>query len=996
MNNSNNKRAIEESFPIVEINRLAVPERNAFKPIYQMHKWFARRASCVFRAILLGAMKPAGTDIMAEFYKNHTHDPDTMGVKILDPFMGGGTTIVEALRLGCHVTGIDLNPVAWFIVKTEVEPVDIEELRAAFKRLEERATTSGKSVKDELLSHYKTECPCCAGGNEEADIIYTFWVKSAICTNPTCRKEVPLFPNYIIAQKTASMRFLPDYICTSCKKAFDLDMDRASLIAEEPLMVNNPRDSAGIERSNKRWAYYDPLSQSACCPWCSHTNKFANISVIKKDKKKVSFAVIYCPQCGSVFQYRGGLPDNVNCPACTKAFDPNSGNMSEKGKFVCQTCGNKDAIINSIRKLPKNSLLPVRLYAIEGYCQECAGRNNNEDQDLYGRSYSRNKASDHVCNIHHNNGKFFKRITASDLKRYQDAEKRWEKEKSFLPYPKSKIPVGEKTKSGLIAHHYYYWQQMFNPRQMLCLSTLLKAIGEEENQVLKEMLLSAFQMCLEANNMFARYRTNSGGRSPFGGLFSRHDYQPKITPCEISVFGPYEYYGSYKACAGKVIAGKVFNLRPFDYYSLGVKRESRIINEKIDSKTATLICVSSSSLNLSNHIDFIVTDPPYSGNVNYSELADFFYVWLRLILSKSYPQFSPEMTPKAEEIIENPTRGKTSADYEQGLTEVWRKCNKHLKDDGLMVFTFHHSEGSAWEALLRSLCNSGFVIEAIYPIHSESESSLHLLEKQAISYDLIHICRRINGKAEAKQSSWATARQEIRQKAREEIKLIEAGRYGSERLSAADANIVLIGKCLEIYSKHYGQIVDYKGEVVPLAEALSMIRIMVEQIISAQQPLPSELEHVDPASYVYLTCLCDRKEIQSDEVHKVTRGLIELDALMKAGVIRKGRARRGRTYEVKLPGERFKDLQKLFENKFKSTGQILLFPELEEARFERIALVDTIHYLMGLVEARENLLLYLDEFRSILPQIRVSLSYLREKNPTFLEPINKILALIEV
>ena len=135
MNQSGRKRAIEEGFPIVEINRLAVPERNAFKPIYQMHKWFARRASCVFRAILLGAMKPAGTDIMAEFYKDHSVDPDTNNVSILDPFMGGGTTIVEALRLGCRVTGIDLNPVAWFIVKTEVEPVYLKELKAAFKRL---------------------------------------------------------------------------------------------------------------------------------------------------------------------------------------------------------------------------------------------------------------------------------------------------------------------------------------------------------------------------------------------------------------------------------------------------------------------------------------------------------------------------------------------------------------------------------------------------------------------------------------------------------------------------------------------------------------------------------------------------------------------------------------------------------------------------------------------------------------------------------------------
>src|SRR5438045_8095734 len=90
------RRAIEDSFPIVEINRLAVPERNSFKLIYQMHKWFARRASCVFRAILLGCLKPLPLDehgkptktgaqvIMEEFYKDHTDDPDTKDKVILD------------------------------------------------------------------------------------------------------------------------------------------------------------------------------------------------------------------------------------------------------------------------------------------------------------------------------------------------------------------------------------------------------------------------------------------------------------------------------------------------------------------------------------------------------------------------------------------------------------------------------------------------------------------------------------------------------------------------------------------------------------------------------------------------------------------------------------------------------------------------------------------------------------------------------------------------
>ena len=994
----NSKRAIEESFPIVEINRLAIPERNAFKPIYQMHKWFARRASCVFRAILLGAMKPAGTDIIEEFYKDHTHDPDTNGVRILDPFMGGGTTVVEALRLGCHVTGIDLNPVAWFIVKTEVEPINIEDLKAAFKRLEQSLTSSGKTLKEELLSHYKTECPCCGAGREEADIIYTFWVKSAICTNPTCRKPVPLFPDYIIAMKSPTVRYLPDYKCNSCSKEFDLDIGRASFISEESLMVNNPRDASGDLRSNKRWAPYNPIDKNVKCPWCSKIIMVGPVNAVKKEKKKIPLAVLLCPHCSSVWQYRGTLPDEVSCPLCSKSYSAHKGNTSDKGSFICPSCGIKDKVINSIRKLPEDQLFPTTPYAIEGYCPECAGDGDAQSplpwrEGMKGRG---KKEFSHLCNIKDNNGKFFKKITPSDLKRYQDAEKRWEKEKGSLPYPKGEIPIGEKTKSGLIAHHYKYWHQMFNPRQLLCLSTLLKAIGEEEDQVLKEMLLSGFFNLLNNMSNFCSYIWQ---RDCIRQIFARHDFQPKSTICESSVWGTSIGMGTFSSLFGAVIEGKKFNFKPFDRKPFDDVKNKYIQSEEIiigDKNNCSLECKNSQNINYSEKMSLIITDPPYAGNVNYSELADFFYVWLRLILSKNYPCFAPEITPKAEEIIENPTRGKTATDYKNGLIEVWKRCNENLADEGLMVFTFHHSEGSAWESLLESLCNAGFVIEAIYPIHSESESSLHLMDKQAISYDLIHVCKKKVDFSEEKQRSWAGVRQEIRQKAREEIKVIESGRYGKEKLSPPDVNIILIGKCLELYSRHYGQIVDYKGEVVPLQEALTAIRMMVEQIVSAQRPLPSELEHIDPISYVYLTCLCDRKEIQSDEVHKTTRGIMEPELLIKAGVIRKGRAKRGRTYEVKLPDERYKELQKLFLSTRKTTDQKFLFPEMEEAKFDRITLVDALHYLMGLAGAMENIVPWLNEFRPIIPQIRVSLEYMREKNPTFREPINKVLSLIEV
>ena len=178
-------------------------------------------------------------------------------------------------------------------------------------------------------------------------------------------------------------------------------------------------------------------------------------------------------------------------------------------------------------------------------------------------------------------------------------------------------------------------------------------------------------------------------------------------------------------------------------------------------------------------------------------------------------------------------------------------------------------------------------------------------------------------------------------------------------------------------------IVDYKDDVVPLCEALTSIRMMVEQIVTTQQPLPSELEHIDPVSYIYFTCLCDRKEIKSDEVHKTTRGIMEPEVLIKAGVMKKGRAKRGRTYEVKLPVERYKDLAKLFKSKSKTLDQLLLFPELEEARFDNVALVDVLHYLMGVAEAGENLVPWLNEFKPVIPNIRVSFEYLLIKIPLF-------------
>ena len=155
--------------------------------------------------------------------------------------------------------------------------------------------------------------------------------------------------------------------------------------------------------------------------------------------------------------------------------------------------------------------------------------------------------------------------------------------------------------------------------------------------------------------------------------------------------------------------------------------------------------------------------------MNYAELADFFYVWLRLGLKDSYPHFAPEYTPKLEEIVENSVRKKSRKDFFTDLGAVLRRIYERLPDNGVLAFTFHHTdgEGTVWEGLLEALCETGFEIVAVYPIHADSETSLHLMDKANVSYDLIHVCRKRRDDPVAR--SWAGIRQDVRRRARGEL-----------------------------------------------------------------------------------------------------------------------------------------------------------------------------------------------------------------------------------
>ncbi len=156
--------------PYAEISRLSRLEAHrkaAHRPPYYIHKWWARRTGSVFRGILLDLLLPDSEDRMSAAARAH----DFNNTIVLDCFHGGGTTIGEALRLGCKVVGSELNPVAHFLVAQMVRDLDETSLDEAFASV---STTA----EDKLREMYASHCPGCEA---DSQIQYAGWVKQIIC-----------------------------------------------------------------------------------------------------------------------------------------------------------------------------------------------------------------------------------------------------------------------------------------------------------------------------------------------------------------------------------------------------------------------------------------------------------------------------------------------------------------------------------------------------------------------------------------------------------------------------------------------------------------------------------------------------------------------------------------------------------------------------------------------------------------------------------------------
>lgn len=917
---------IEVDFPIIPINQIAAIEGNAGKPIYQMSKWWARRRSSVFRSMLLASAIKAPDDpaeaaklVWDCYYGNHQRNGAFKHLKVADIFMGGGTTVVEGSRLGMQMVGNELNPVAWFVVKNELAQVEKAEVEALLAEIE-------AEVKPQIMPFYACECPRGHKGQwtristgetmgEDFDpltlspqerkdyryhgpeIIYSFWAKHGPCQVTGCGHRTPIMTNPVMAVKTLSVKAWPR-TCSHCGEQYDLEERDARMAPAVSLVVAETERPFSVASLNQ----YSGEPERADCPCCGKTETFGKLG--KGKRKKVELSLLVHPQWlegeasrdeqgrpygGSVeeptdatvrwnqaraqtcklIEVRGRLPESITCPDTGTVIltGKDGGTVPKKSNYACGACGTVQDVLRTVKASGKTG--PVAIYAHQGYCPYC-----DEEGQAYG-------------------GRFF--IDGSDPSAFDAACMEWEvrKDSDLVDYwPRSELPFGfmtHKLNGGIPNHGFTHWWKMFNPRQLLVLCQLLKAMntGGEHSDAVRDFVLGAFQQYLRNQNMFTIWNLQRDTPEP---MFSNNNFHPKSTMVENCVFPDYGR-GNWNSQQENLVAALQWKESPWElvqndrlagdapllFDSLAGKSEKVECGDPV--RDAEVFCASSTDLSVldTGSYDLVVTDPPFGGLLHYSELSDFFYVWLRLALKDRYPEyFGPEFTPKTLEAVANRARhpgrdeetGLENADrfYQRLLTECWREAGRILKQGGLLSFTFHHSEDAPWVSVLESLFDAGFYLEATYPIRSDETKGSGEFGSRKIEYDIIHVCRKRI--ADPKPISWAKLRRQVLRDVRDLQDLLE--HHQEEGLPEADVQVIRRGKALEYFSRHYGQV--YKDQDTPMTvlEALLGInQLLDEEAGGVKEPPPHNAE---PFTRMLLRLFDGINHLPRDQLQKFLRG----------------------------------------------------------------------------------------------------------------------------
>jgi putative DNA methylase len=663
-------RLIEtDRFPFEFLSTLAEREswrKEVHRPIYHVHKWWAKRLGSVFRGLALGCVLGEDEDLAAAFYQSHDFPTSV----VFDPFMGSGTTVGEAHKLGFIALGRDINPVAVEAVRVALGSLQATHLEETFAEL-------SRTVGARIRRLYHTE----DSRGRWAQVLYYFWVMQAPC--PACNDAVDFFASWIPARNAY------------------------------------PRRKPEVQ--------------------------------------------VLCPACGAWFE---GLYDDTEttCPVCALRFDQSKGNV-RGARATCRNCDHTFSV------------------------RDAVARGDGAPQfRLYGKLV-----------LTKDGGKEYLPATEEDRKEYRDCVKKLRKEakRDSFKLPALELQNGYNTRQAM-SYGFRQWRDFFNARQLLALGWLQEAIAALPEEKGRDAFLTLFSGVLEFNNMFASYKGE--GTGAVRHIFSHHILKPERTPIEANLWGTTKSSGSFSGLfRSRLLRAIHYRHAPTELKGAGAGQGTVVCSPEFsgrlkqwgekgsfEPRAIYLSCGDSAATGLADRsVDLVLTDPPFFDNVHYSELADFFYAWQQLT-PRGF--INGVASTRAEGEVQD-----TDADrFAEKLRAVFVECQRVLRDEGLLVFTYHHSRDRGWTAVADAVIEAGFTIVNAHPLKAEmSVATPKAQAKEPIQLDIAIVCRKARAASREKPS-----RETAIAAAGEKLSRLERAGF---TLSRNDRKIALFGQLLTTF-----------------------------------------------------------------------------------------------------------------------------------------------------------------------------------------------------
>ncbi|HHW77448.1 MAG TPA: DUF1156 domain-containing protein, partial [Xanthomonadaceae bacterium] len=792
------KRLIEVAFPLKQASIDSVHEKNVrHGHISTLHIWPARRPLAASRAALIATLLPdpgdkekrdeilkrlGGTvvksvkrkklpsgrveDVVSEetqggiLHWGRESGPDLdwfraeirkayggRAPKVLDPFAGGGAIPLEAMRLGCEVTAVDINPVAWFILKCTLEYpqklagqkrrlpdfalADRDFMAAYLKalglkpaairtQLDLLARQTPKESQGEMFEHLQLDPSLL-----EADLAWHVRAWGWWVLREARRELARFYPTYAEFCSIKPYRRVPlargeeDQLkLVPTNDAGEPQIDLLNAGFDKKTYLDNDKNPRWVAKPTVAYLW----ARTVKCKACRATVPLLKTRwLAKKDNKRVVLTMEpNADRTGLVFGIDHEAKAQGGNAAQRREYDKKlgAGTMSRAGaKCAMPSCG---TIM---------TMEDIRLEARAGRLGTVMTAAVVDGLD----------------------GKEYRLPTAYEIEVARGAEAELEQVFGDVPFglPTEPTPKGGSGAARAFSVDGYgldQWHKLFTPRQLVGLAGLLKATRRlpaalhSQNypsvqvEAIAALVATVLDRIADRGSALCSWTV---GYDQIRNTFVRFALPMNWDFAETSVLA--DASGGYP--------GGVEWLAKF------VEHADRFAGEAPRPKIER----ASAAQPIHREFDVVVTDPPYYDAIPYSDLMDFFYVWLRRTLAGLSPTldegFAAPLAPKWDhdandgELIDDASRfggdrEASKSNYEAGMARAFAACHAALVPAGRLVIVFAHKHPDAWETLVSAIIKAGFVVDGSWPIQTEREARTRSLSSAALSSSVWLVCRK--------------------------------------------------------------------------------------------------------------------------------------------------------------------------------------------------------------------------------------------------------------